>query len=162
MMKRFLTRVVVLLGLAVLSPAASFALVPTVSLLGGLNQTVSATGNSGYTLGADLALPMGIMTQLTVGGMYLSRHFDGGYTAGYIKIPAVLRFGLGSMANLGVGGFYEASMDSLNSSNYGVRGSLRVKFVPTSFFVEANYDYRLNSPAGGFKDVQALIGWSLL
>ena len=110
---------------------------------------------------------------LEVDGLYMNRSVQAGglgitgtTSAGYIYVPAMLRFHLAHPVALGVGGYYYAPISSGNPpSDYGLVGSLRFYLAPT-FFIDGRYNYGLKSGGtivtGGDKtsEVMGLIGFS--
>lgn len=129
-------------------------------VLGGINIMTNDSGSTGYEVGLDLTFGLGAV-DFTVGGMFLSRAFTGGFSnVNYIQIPAILRFPLFPMLSIGAGGFYDAPVSSGALSNYGITGALKLKPLAVPVFLEGRYNYGLNSTnwLSDTSEVQILLG----
>ncbi len=142
-----------------------------VSLLGGINETLSPTANKGlgYTGGAEAEI--GGRVSLSVGAEYLSRPFTVTVTVGplsasatgtvsYMHFPALVYFNIVPMVSIGAGGFYDAALSSGAPANYGASGALRIKFGMSPVFIAGRYNYGFNSSGwgGNTNDIQGLLG----
>jgi hypothetical protein len=148
-------------------------------LLGGLNDTLSPSENTGtsFTGGVDLSFGLGMVANLTIGGEYLSRNYtvstsvtvagetvSASGTAGVtlLHVPVILSFNLSHFLSLGVGGFYDVAISSGAPSNEGLTGDLKLHLGATPFFIEGRYNYGLDSQAadwgGNTSEVQGFLG----
>jgi hypothetical protein len=133
----------------------------TPAILGGLNQTVSTGGSTGYTAGARLGFGLAIL-EADVGAMYLSRAFSGIDNINFIQIPAMIRYSLIPMLSIGGGGYYDIAITSNAPSAYGIRGALMVSVPAFPLFAEANYSHGLGTTGtttDNVNDVQLLVGF---
>jgi hypothetical protein len=135
------------------------------SILGGLNQTLSTGGSSGYTAGVRLGFGLAIL-EVDGSAMFLSRGSSIGSNVNYIQIPLMLRYSLIPMLSLGAGGYYDVPITSNAASVYGIRGALMLSLPGLPLYGEANYSYNLGTSAvgggaGDLTDFQLLIGFKI-
>jgi hypothetical protein len=134
---------------------------PTLSVIGGLNQTVSTGGSTGYVAGARLGVGLGL-ADLDISAAFRSRGFDGFSNVNSLSIPVVIRFPLVPAFSIGAGGYYDAAITNNAAKVYGIRGSIQFGLIGTPLFVEGNYDHNLGEgSSGSVKDLQAVIGFKL-
>lgn len=145
--------------------AASFGLAANVNygLSSSSNGLAEAKGALGYGGGLVIAFPSG-NNMLDLGVHYVMRKFTASDTLGLgistsvtasaLHIPLVYHLGMGGMA-LGLGGFYDMSMEDGGGSNFGLTGGLRFG-KSSGLFLDARYNMVLAT--GGTKEVLALIG----
>lgn len=153
----------VTLSLAASSPGARAAAggLLSPSIFGGLNQTVSSGGSTGFTAGGRLSFGLG-MASFDVGAGFLRRSFGSGSGINYIQIPAMLRFSLAPALSFGGGFYLDPPLNSGNSTIYGLRGALQFKLPGIPLFLEGSYSHNLGEGgAGNVKDLQLLVGFSL-
>jgi hypothetical protein len=125
------------------------------------------TGKLGF--GAGFLAETWIARRLGIeaGAAYLDRKYgrtvggvDSGTTASSdsILMPAGLRWHAGRHLSLELGGFYDHSLESGGSDNYGVQGGLRISLPlghANSLFAEGRYDLGLKD-FGGTKESDVL------
>jgi hypothetical protein len=132
------------------------------AILGGLNQTVSTGGSTGYTAGARLGFGLAIL-EADVSAMYLNRSFSVLGLSGnisYLQIPVMLRYSLIPMFSIGAGGYYDFALTSGASKIYGIRGAAMFSPVGLPLFGEVNYSYNLGPDgSGNVNDFQVLAGF---
>lgn len=161
-LKQRFTRVLLALSVCLaasqLNGAAAHALGLSTSVLGGLNQTVSSGGSTGYTAGARLGFGLGLL-DADISGMFLSRGFSGSDNVNWIEIPVVIRYPFLPAVSLGAGGYYDVALTSGAATVYGLRGSLQINPPALPVFIEGNFDYSLGEGgSGNANDLQLLVG----
>lgn len=149
-----------------------------VSLVGALNYglnsetgTDPATGLSvetkgGLGFGGGLLLDFGMGgASIEVGGLFLSKSIKSTTTvlgipiedsvnASSVHVPVMVRFG--GMTSFGVGGFFEASLESGGGTDYGVVGGPRFS-MPGGLFFDGRFAYGLKD--GNSMNAMLLVGF---
>lgn len=123
---------------------------------------VSVEVKGGLGFGAGLLVELG---KVELGAVFLSKSYTTTITGlgetststSGIHIPVVARFGGGS-TTFGVGSFFDLSLESGSSLNYGLTAGPRFGGSNGGLFLDLRFNYGLKSPAS--KDALALVGYA--
>lgn len=144
--KRFLgTLTVALFVLAGAGASKAHAGSVQFALFGGMDDGLETGGGLGYDVGVGLMFRLAPMFHFEVDGMYLSRAFTGFSNINYIEIPALLRFHLIPLLDVGVGGFYDIAVTSGAPKDYGLTFAVKVKPPTFPVFIEGRFNLGLDS-----------------
>ena len=162
---------VMLFGATHVSAAVHFGVAGATNY--GLNGTVtdattgaSIKSNIGYGGGLLVDIGMGPSMSLEPGVIFLVARVDTtilGTTvttnSNILRIPVDVRFGLGHVVSLGVGGYYDNYLTATGSS-YGAEGILRFMFGGGSskMFFDTRFNYELKAGSSNSKELYALLG----
>jgi hypothetical protein len=114
-----------------------------------------AKGELGFGAGGLLEFRFGTKVSLETGMIYTRRvvGFEGmKYYSNLGDIPVVLRFALGRVFSIGLGGFYELPFESGAVGYYGATADMRLAIpmgASTAFILQPRYSYDLKNTAPG-------------
>jgi hypothetical protein len=171
-----------LISAAILMMTASIAAAdPQISVLGGAIQSqaektgngVTTEGQLGLGGGLLIAIPTGYAFGFEVGGLYFNRNFESRgssltkteFDQRSIYLPANFRVGLAKAISLGVGGYYDISLEDGIDDDYGLQGGLRFNIpmsASTALFLDGRYSYGLKDDFthGRNQDILGMVGFT--
>lgn len=162
-MKKYLLVAAMVMFMSSASFASRFSLVGAINY--GLDSTSINTGSGAASFKGGLGFGGGLLMELgpvELGGLYLSKKYTTEFmgvstssSVSGIHIPVLYRFG--GLTSFGLGGFYDLSLESGGSSNFGITAGPRFSMT-NGFFFDLNFNYGLKT--GNSKDLLALIGYT--